>query len=168
MKISSDLKTWKYARLFLDTNALLKLLLPEFKEPGTENLRAYLEIGMQLHTCDYCIGEVMGILKRKWNSKKERPNLTTDGYLMVINRLNSKMKNNKIILHRLPLAKHFDKSIQIVKKYKIDYIDALLLNYVLESKEHALFVTADSNLSKAAHENGALCWNIIESSKPPE
>ena len=73
MKISSDMKTWKYARLFLDTNALLKLLVPEFKEPGTENLRSYLGlgVGIQLHTSDYCIGEVMGILKRKWNSNKK-------------------------------------------------------------------------------------------------
>ena len=162
------MKTWKYARLFLDTNALLKLLVPEFKEPGTENLRSYLEAGIQLHTCDYCIGEVMGVLKRKWNSKKEKPNLTTDGYLMVINRLKWKIDNKKIVLHKLSLSKYFDKSIQTVKKYKIDYIDAMLLNYMLESKGHDLFVTADGNLSKAASEKGALCWNIIESSKPPE
>ena len=164
------MKTWKYARLFLDTNALLKLLVPEFKEPGTENLRSYLGlgVGIQLHTSDYCIGEVMGILKRKWNSNKERPNLTTDGYLMVINRLNWKIDNKKLVLHRLPLSIYFDKSIQIVKKFKIDYIDALLLNYVLQSKEHDLFVTADGNLSKAAREKEVLCWNILECATPPE
>ena len=167
IKISSDLRTWKYARLFLDTSALLKLLVPEFKEPGTENLRAYLEAGIQLHTCDYCVGEVMGILKRKWLSKKEQPHLITDGYLVVINRLNWKIDNKKLVLHKLSLSKNFDKSIQFVKKYKIDYIDAILLNYILHSKEHDLFVTADSNLSKAACEFGALCWNILECATPP-
>lgn len=169
IKISSDLKTWKYARLFLDTNALLKLLVPEFKEPGTENLQFYLEPGIKLHTCDYCIGEVMGILKRKWNSKKEKPNLTTDGYLMVINRLKWKIDNKKLVLHKLSLSKNLDRSIhQAVKKYKIDYIDALLLNYILNSKKHDLFVTADGNLSKAAQEFGVLCWNILDCATLPE
>lgn len=168
MKISSDTKTWKYDHLFLDTNALLKLLVPEFKEPGTETLRDYLERGIQLHTCNHCIGEVMGILKRKWLSKKERPNLTIDGYLMVINRLNWKIDNKKLVLHELSLSSKFVESIQLVKRYNIDYIDALLLNHVVHSEKHDLFVTADRNLSNAARELGALCWNILEYATPPE
>jgi predicted nucleic acid-binding protein len=168
MKMSSDMKTWKYARLFLDTNALLKLLVPELKEPGTETLRGYLETGIQLHTCNYCIGEVMGILKRKWLSNKEQPNLTTDGYLMAINRLKWKIDNKELVLHELSLPSIFDEPIQLVKKYKIDCIDALLLNHIFHSEELDLFVTADADLSNAARELGVLCWNILEYATPPE
>jgi predicted nucleic acid-binding protein len=168
MKISNNMKTWKYARLFLDTGALLKLLVPELKEPGTETLRNYLEIGIQLHTCNYCIGEVMGVLKRKWLSKKEQPNITTDGYLMVVNRLNWKIDNRKLVIHKLSLSNNFVESIQLVKKYNIDYIDALLLNHISHSEDHDLFVTTDRNLSNAAREVGVLSWNIMEYSTPPE
>ena len=151
----------------MDTSALLKLLVPEFNEPGPKNLRSYLEAGIQLHTCDHCIGEAMGILKKKWISKKEKPNLTTDGYLKVINRLNWKIDNKKLVVHQFPLSKYFDKSIEAVRKYKIDYIDALILNYTLYSKRQDLFVTADHNLSKAAREFGALYWNILDAATPP-
>lgn len=166
-RISNDLTTWKYARIFLDTCALLKLLVPEFKEPGTETLRSYLEAGIQLHTCDYCIGEVMGILKRKWLSKKEPLPLSTDGYLMVINRLNWKIDNDKLILHKIPSSIYYNQSISFVKKYEIDYIDALLLNYTHESNSRDLFVTADGNLSKAERDIGVLCWNILDRAAPP-
>lgn len=168
MKVLSDMKTWKYARLFLDTSALLKLLIPELNEPGTENLRAYPEVGIRLHTCDYCIGEVMGILKRKWLSKKEPLLLSTDGYLMVINRLNWKIDNDKLILHEISSSKNFNQSISFVKKYEIDYIDALLLNYTHKSKKCDLFVTADGDLSKAARDIGVLCWNVLDSASPPQ
>lgn len=50
IQVSEDLKNWKYARLFLDTCALLKLLVPQFKETGTENLSSYIEAGIQIHT----------------------------------------------------------------------------------------------------------------------
>jgi len=166
MKMSNNLKTCKYARLFLDTSALFKILVPEFKEPGTENLRNYLEIGMRIHTYSHCIGELMGILKRKWLSKKEKPNLTTDGYLMVINRLNWKIDNNKLVLHELALSTKFSELVRLIKKYNIDYVDALLLNHLLESKEYDLFVTADSALFMAARESGTISWNIVESATP--
>ena len=170
MKISSDLKTWKYARLFLDTNALVNLLLlPDFKENGAENLDNYLkETGIRIHTCDYCIGEVMGVLKRKWQHKNEKPHLTTDGYLMIINRLNWNIDHNTYVLAKLSLSNKDNELHKIVKKYRIDYIDALLLNYTLKSKDHDLFVTGDRRLAKAANELGALCWNIIDSAVPPE
>ncbi len=169
MKISSDMKTWKGARLFLDTNALLKLLLPELKEPGTETLIGYLETGIALHTCNYCIGEAMGILKRKWLSEKEQPNLTANGYLMAINRLKWKIDNGKLVLHELSLPSVLDEPIQWIRKYNIDCIDALLLNHILlHSEELDLFVTADADLSNAARELGARCWNILEDATPPE
>jgi predicted nucleic acid-binding protein len=166
IKISSDLKIWKYGNLFLDTCALVKLLVPEFKEPGTETLRTYLEASIQIHTSDYCIGETLGILKRKWLSKKESPQISTDGYLVIINRLNWKINNNKIKIHKISLSKYFDKSIDIVKNFKIDYVDALLLNYAIEMDKKALFVTADSNLAKACQELGVLYWNILDRQEP--
>jgi predicted nucleic acid-binding protein len=168
MEISSNMKTWKYARLFLDTSALLKLLVPEFREQGTENLISYHEAGIQLYTCNFCIGEVMGVLKRRWLSKKERPKLTIDGYLMVINRLNWKIDHKKLIVHEVSLSKYFDKSILVVKNCNVDYIDATLLNYILDSNEHDLLVTADVNLSKAACKFKVLNWNISDCDKPPE
>jgi len=167
MKMSSEMKTWKYARLFLDTSALIKLLAPELKEPGTKELKNYLEIGMRFHTSNYCIGEALGVLKRRWISKREKPNLSTDGYLIVINRLSWKLHHNKLVLHELSLSDEFGDIGQMVKKYNIDYIDALLLNHTLHSEEHDLFVTADQTLSKAARDSGAVYWNIVESPEPP-
>ena len=170
MKVSSDSINWKYARVFLDTSALLKLLAPELEEPGTKDLESYLKpgLGISIQTGNYCIGEVLGILKRKLNSKSEResntkqnkPNITADGYLIVINRLNGKLDNKRLKIYDLPLSQYYNESIAFVKKYDIDYVDALILNHLMRSNDYDLFVTDDRKLKTAADECKVLCWYL--------
>jgi len=170
MKVSSDSINWKYARVFLDTSALLKLLAPELEEPGTRDLESYLKpgLGISIQTGNYCIGEVLGILKRKLNSKSEResntkqnkPNITADGYLIVIKRLNWKLDNKGLKIYDLPLSQYYNESIAFVKKYDIDYVDALILNHLMRSNDYDLFVTDDRKLKTAADECKVLCWYL--------
>ena len=80
---------------FLDICALFKLVVPDFNEPGTQNLKNYTELGMSVHAGDYCIGEFLGILKRKWQARSEKNRVSTDGYLLSINRLKWKIENKK-------------------------------------------------------------------------
>lgn len=158
------MKTWKYARLFLDTNTLVKWLAPDLKESGTKELEEYLEIGMRIHTSNYCIGEALGVLKAKWLRKE----ISKNGYLMIINRLNWKMDHKKIVLHKLQISEKFPVATQLVEKYRIDYIDALLLDHAIHhSKDYDLFVTADDKLYKAAKASGVTCWNVIKTKLPP-
>ncbi|MBI4825137.1 MAG: PIN domain-containing protein [Nitrospirae bacterium] len=167
LKVSSDFKNWKHARLLLDTSALLKLIAPDLNEPGTQNLRAYIEAGIAVHTCDYCIGEFLGIMKRKWLSKNDPKKVSIDGYLLSINRLQNKIAKNRLHVHQLSLPKYYDKSLAIVKKYNIDMIDSMLLLYFQDSQDLDLFVTADGELTKAAHDFKLLCWNLIDAPEPP-
>ena len=156
--------------MFLDTSALLKLLAPDLKEPGTKELESYLKqgIGISIQTGNYCIGEVLGILKRKLTAKCEResnrkqnkPNITADGYLSVINKLNGMIDKNMLEIYDLPLSKYFTESIAFVKKYDIDYVDALILNHLMRSNDYDLFVTDDKKLKTAADECKVLCWYL--------
>ena len=167
LKVSSDFKNWKHARLLLDTSALLKLIVPDFNEHGTQNLRAYIEAGIAVHTCDYCIGEFLGIMKRKWQTKNEPNRVSTDGYLLSINRLQNKIAKNRLQIHQLSLPQYYDQSLAIVKRYNIDIIDSMLLLYFQDSPGQDLLVTADRELTKAAHDIKLLCWNLIDASEPP-
>lgn len=169
IKISDNNKDWKYANIFLDTSALTKLLIPECNEVGTMALENYLKgengIGIQKHTSEFCIGEVMGVLKRKWLSKKEIPSLTNDGYLIVVNRLIHKLENNRLVVHNISLSENSLRVGELVKKYGIDYFDALLLTF-MEQNNHFCFVTADKALGKTAKDIGVKYWNILENCIP--
>jgi predicted nucleic acid-binding protein len=153
---------WKYARLFLDTSALFKWIFPNFKEKGTENLNKYIETGIKISTSNYCIGELLGILKRKWNSKQENKSFGTENYLQAINFLNYKIDKSpmEIIQHNLP--DNMGEAFKLVKKYNVDYLDASLVLFFRDSRTHDLFVTADKNLTSLALNLQISHWNILE------
>ncbi|WKZ31906.1 MAG: type II toxin-antitoxin system VapC family toxin [Thermodesulfobacteriota bacterium] len=166
-KFIAEDKSAKYANLFLDTCALFKLLANELNEPGTEILQSYLsrQPGIRIHTSEYCIGEVFGVLKRKWFRDGV---LSVDGYLLLINRIRYKIDNKRLVLHDLSLSKYFGESSEIVKKYDVDFLDALFLNHCrFEFASKGIFVTADEKLSQAANDFGVLCWNVLKDSNPP-
>lgn len=64
---------------------------------------------------------------------------------------------------------------ELVKKYSLDYSDALQIYTVLKGEWSgnraqctAVFVTADSELAKAATLEGLRVWNPLEESNPPD
>ena len=64
---------------------------------------------------------------------------------------------------------------ELVKKYSLDYSDALQIYTVLKGKWRGnrsqcttVFVTADSKLAKAAIDEGLRVWNPLDKSNPPD
>jgi len=165
MKMSNDDKTWKWVRLFMDTSALFKILADDLNEPGTDRLEVYLEIGHQIHTSNLCLGEVLGVLKRKW----QRREISEDGYLLTIYRLKHKLDRTRLFIHEILLSQGYDDAFNLVKLHHIDYVDVLSLNYFIQNRDLLdCFVTADRKLWKTGTGLGACCWNIRESAEPPE
>lgn len=81
---------------------------------------------------------------------------------MVIDLLSWKINNKKINVVVLPFSENYSDAVKLVKEFRIDYIDALMLVHFVESTHYDLFVTADKALTKAATSLGITCWNVLK------
>lgn len=162
----------KYSIHFLDTSAIVKLLLyPDIPEVGSEVLSNYRKNNIMFYTNSLCIGECLNVLKRKYFIKKHKK-LSFDGYLMRLDLIRNMLdhKTLKVVDVDLTDRSILDEAYKIIKKYKIDFVDALQLLLIQKDKTYAnsqkLLITADKNLFKAATDIGVNVWNCVSQSVP--
>ena len=153
---------------FLDCSAIVKLLLyPDIVEDGSKALFEYRQRNYLFYTNRLCLSEAFMVLKQKYFASKPRRVLNFDGYLIVINRLKSMLEHGLIIKTEFDfLAKNnLEMASTVVKKYKIDLLDALQIVEV-KNKSQTLLITADTDLAKAARSEGIKVWNCIDEQSP--
>jgi predicted nucleic acid-binding protein len=161
-----------YGRHLLDTSALVKLLLhPDLKEPGSDELHAFWKNNTSFHTLDLCVGEALNVLKQKAFSKAQRKVLSfPDGYLVCVNRLivYTKPQQSIRLIQKDWASRGLDFGrIEVVKNYKIDWVDLLVIE---EARSHSgdLLITADRRMAKAARDFGIAVWDCAQEKSPPK
>lgn len=156
---------------YLDASVAVKVFC---KEPGSEDITEYVirNSSVMCYVTEFALYEILGVLKAKWNRKE----LNDDSYTLAIAKLEGFLDEGLIqidadfkphdrrIIHELG---------QMVKKYKIDYSDALQIYAVMNGKRKhyaheskTVLVTADSGLAKAAKTEGLRVWHFGKDTPP--
>lgn len=155
---------------FIDTSAFTKLYLDE---NGSKELLAFLGSSRIIKfTMYYCIGEFLGIIK----AKLKRGEICNDKYLSISDNLMADLRNNQYQFEQSDITNFdiFNKVELLCKNHNnFDVVDSLQLITLKEgflsalwdgkSKDSKpLFITADSELAKAARKEGL---NVCECGK---
>ncbi|MFC1771506.1 hypothetical protein ACFLZV_06440 [Candidatus Margulisiibacteriota bacterium] len=162
--------------LFLDTSALVKhLLYPDIAdniEPGITNLGKYLESSYGFRKCTdrLCVVEALGVIKMKYLRKiNNKCVLNFEGYQIVLGRLQCKLQPTPSLnlLDFNPFDRtNFEEILKIIKKYKLDFIDASQI-VLLKSKDVIYkLITGDTHLEETARKEGIEVWNCIKNKFP--
>ncbi len=157
-------------KYYLDTSALVKLVLfPDIKETGSDVLYKFRKNNAGFYTLDLCIGEALNVFKQKAFSKGERKQINfPDGYLIVINRLLTQLKpRHTLKLIETDLSKYpiNTQTNDLIKEYRIDFIDAIIIEEALLSR-NCLLITADKQMEEAAKAYKLKVWNCVTSEAP--
>ena len=154
----------------LDASAIIKLLI---EEDGSEIIEGYFNSKTVFWTTSLCFGEVLGVLKRKYISKKE--DLTKDQYLFASENLIDYMRNKKISVEEVDITEYevFNEVEKIVNKYSIDIADAFQIVTLkrgfptaLGGDSETILITADAGLADAAKSEGLRVWNFLKEPTP--
>ena len=154
----------------LDASALVKLFL---SEDGSETLRGYFYSRSVFWTTSLCFAEVLGVLKRKYLSKKE--DLTKEEYLAASEDMVAHIRGGTISIEEVDITQLaiFNEVEKIVEKYPIDLADAFQIVTLkrgfpssLTEDSKTILITADGGLAEAALSEGLRVWNCLKKSAP--
>lgn len=164
---------------FLDASALVTLLLHPggIIEPGCEVLTEYRRNNQAFYTNNLCLAETFSILKVKHFGTGKRRQISLDGYLCVANLLTTMVEHRTlhIIDDDLSNRAFFNRAEEIVRKHKIDLIDAMQIVSIkhgkyssLTGKSVSMLITADSALAKAARAEDIEVWDVVHEPVPAQ
>lgn len=158
---------------YIDSSVVVKLLVAEdYSEP----LQDYLirNWSYHFHITEFAFYETLSVLKRKLVKKE----IDRQKYHAAIAQLAGFLRDQLLQIDtefRLDNFKVIFEVRELVNKYSLDYSDALQIYTVLRGQWSgtrfqctSVFVTVDSELAKAARNEGLRVWNPMESPNPPE
>ena len=162
-------RTTYFRASYLDASAIIKVLVDE---PDSVPIAQYFRGPHPFYMTSLCFAEALGVLKVKYF---HRESITEKGYLKRSYLLTVWVRDRRIVLDEVPLTEPeiFEEVEAIIKRYEIDISDALQMvtikkgkfsNFASESK--SLLITADSDLAKAARNEGLLVWDCIHEPSP--
>lgn len=157
---------------YLDACVAVKIVC---NEKGSARIEEYIRANaasFMFHMTEYAFYETLGVLKRKW----KKGEISDAKYTGAISVLEAYLDEGLIELDA-DFKPHDRRLIyelgDLVKRYKIDYSDALqiytILNgrtkgHVFESK--TVLVTEDKELAKAAEAEGLRVWHFPDGEPP--
>jgi len=158
---------------YIDASVAVKLVVAE---EGSARLQDYLikKWSYHFHITEFAFYEVLSVLKSKLLKKE----IDQKGYLAAVAQLVSYLVESLLQIDsdfRLDNFKVIYEVEQLVRKYSLDYSDALQIYTVLKGQWSgscfqctAVLVTVDSELAKAARQEGLRVWNPLEEENPPD
>lgn len=151
---------------FIDTSAMLKLLLPE---NGSSNMKRYFKDFNNFSTISLCFAETISMLKVKYFYRDE---ITQKKYYQAIKLFQIYCHDKNVKIHEVDISPPavFSKVVALMNKYKptIDFIDSFQI-YFLKDKlplGRAQLITADGHLAAAAKSEKLKVWNCMEDPIP--
>lgn len=159
---------------YLDASVAVKLVVTE--DESSYVLRDYLieKWSYHFHITEFAFYETLSALKTKLLKKI----INREQYLAAVHQLVSYLDEDLLQIDsdfRLTNSKVVFEVWELVKKYSLDYSDALQIYTVLKGQwSHScdectpIFVTTDSDLAKAAKNEGLRVWNPLEEPNPPD
>jgi len=153
----------------LDTSALVKLVVDE---DGSKRIGKYFEAKSVFWTTSLCFAEALGVLKVMHFYRKE---ITEEKYLSASEELVAHLRNGSISIEEVDITQisTFNEVEKISKSYSIDLADAFQIITMkkgfpssLEGDSKTIFITGDSNLAKAAKNEGLRVWNCMKEETP--
>jgi len=158
---------------YVDASIAVRLVITEDEE--STQLQGYLINGRSnhFHITEFAFYETLSVLKRKLLKGK------IDGkqYRAAVIQLAAYLEDNLLQIDsdfRLDNFKVIYEVGELVDTYSLDYSDALQIYTLLKGQWRgtranctAVFVTADSDLAKAAKREGLRVWNPLEEPNPP-
>ncbi len=152
---------------YLDASALVKLVVDE---PGTKDIREYLDTTPNACVTLVSFIEALGVLKRKWQCKWDKPD-----YHYAVECLLQMMYGGKPKVDNMALAEPstFRSVSQIAEKHNLDVADAFQLFAILNGKyapftssSKTRFICADRDLVRAARSQGIPTWRCSRDGAP--
>jgi predicted nucleic acid-binding protein len=145
------------------------------EEDGSQKLRTYFSENFTFWTTSICVGEALGVLKRKRFSKKNSDKISEEKYLASTEILVTYLRHNDISIHDVNLTdnKIYSEIEETAKKHSLDIADAFQLvtlkfgfPSVFGGESKTIFITADRTLADAARNENLRVWYIIEEPAP--
>jgi len=158
---------------YIDASVAVKLVVAEDE---SARLQDYLikNWSYHFHITEFAFYETLSVLKRKLLRKE----IDEEKYQAAVAQLIGYFEEHLLEIDsvfRLDNFKLIFEVRELVKKYSLDYSDALQIYTVLKGRWSgrraectAVFVTADSELAKAARHEGLRVWNPLEEPNPPD
>ena len=157
---------------YFDASALVKLVADDpDEEPGREKLRKYHREHAHRYTVSFCVAEALGALKRKFLRKK----ISQAEYLKYVKNL-LRVVGNTFQIDELEallpvVSEEFE---QLVKKYKLDFVDCFQIatlkhgKYrVFDGPSKSILITADRELASVARSEKMRVWECSSEEPPP-
>jgi predicted nucleic acid-binding protein len=157
---------------YIDASAAVKLVVAE---EGSARLEEYIKYwSHHSYITEFAFYETLSVLKKKRRQKE----IDEKTYHAAVPGLVAYLDENLLQIDsefRLDNYKVIFEVGELVKKYSLDYSDALQIYTVLKGKWSGkrfecttVFVTADSDLAKAARQEGLRVWNLSKEANPPD
>jgi predicted nucleic acid-binding protein len=158
---------------YLDASVVVKLIAAEEE---SAQLQEYLirNLSYHFHITEFVFYETLSTLK----SKLRRKEIDEKKYHAAVAQLAAYLDEGLLQLDsdfRLDNFKVIIEVGELVKKYSLDYSDALQIYTILNGKwsgNHSqcspVLVTADAKMAKAATREGLRVWNPLDKSNPPD
>jgi len=153
----------------LDTSALVKLVVDE---DGSEKIRKYFMDKSVFWTTSLCFAEALGVLKVKHFYRKE---ITKEKYLSASEELVAHLRNGSISIEEVDITQisTFNEVEKVSKSYSLDLADAFQIITMkkgfpssLQRDSETIFITGDSDLAKAAINEGLRVWDCMSEDAP--
>ena len=151
---------------YLDASALVKLVVDE---GDCEPLRTFYNSNCHFCATSVCLVEALGVIKGKWLRKS----LTEDQYIAASHQLIANAQSIEIDNVELFAPASFNTLENLVRKYQIDFSDALQLETIIRgtyshftNDSASVLITADKGLADAAEKENIRVWNCIKSLLP--
>lgn len=156
---------------YLDASVAVKLVTDE---EGSNLIKEYMKknSSYHFHITEFVFYEVLSVLKQKWC----REEITFKQYQNSVFQFDSYLHDESIQIDSEFRPCHLNIFVELrefIKKYNLDYSDALQLYTVLNGKWRSscnecrtIFVTADRSLSSAAKQEGLRTWYFLEEPDP--
>ncbi len=153
----------------LDTSALVKLFVDE---DGSERIRKYFGAKSVFWTTSLCFAEALGVLKVMHFYRHQ---ITEEQYLSASEELVAHLRNGSISIEEVDITQisTFNEVEKISKLYSIDLADAFQVITMkkgfpssLECDSKTIFITGDSDLAKAAKNEGLRVWDCMKEETP--
>jgi predicted nucleic acid-binding protein len=153
----------------LDTSALVKLVVDE---DGSDRIRKYFAAKSVCWTTSLCFAEALGVLKVKHFYRKE---ISREKYLSASEELVANLRNESISVEEVNITEIsiFNEVEKISKSYAIDLADAFQIITIkkgfpssLEGDSRTILITGDSDLAKAAINEGLRVWDCMNEENP--
>jgi len=158
---------------YVDASVAVKLIVNEDESARLQNLLIE-NWSYHFHITEFAFYETLSVLKRKLRKKE----INEETYHGAVAQLAGYLEEDLLQIDsdfRVGNFKVIVEVRELVKKYSLDYSDALQIYTVLRGKWAAsclecktVFVTVDSKLAKAARHEGLRVWNPLEDANPAE